>query len=141
MIMPMQKIAAHYVFPVVTPPLRQGIVTVDDEGYILEVTGAGSSFREETGMVFYSGVLVPSFYFSREEGGVKEYFPEALRQEGSREYFERVLKEITWDRAQALGLTQRGSLERGKRPGILLISPFDFERWWPAEEARITKIV
>jgi len=54
----MRKVAAHYVFPVSAPPIRNGLVTLSDEGEILSL---GEMQEEEEGVEFYSGVLIPGF--------------------------------------------------------------------------------
>ncbi len=54
----MRKIAAHYVFPISTPPIRNGLITLSDDGEIVEL---GEMQEEAEGVEFYSGVLVPGF--------------------------------------------------------------------------------
>ncbi|MDR2938571.1 MAG: amidohydrolase family protein [Prevotellaceae bacterium] len=54
----MRKIAAHYVFPVSTPPVRNGLITLSDDGEILDLR---QMHDEEEGVEFYSGVLAPGF--------------------------------------------------------------------------------
>ena len=55
------KVSAHYVFPVCRPPVRHGIVVMDEEGVILEVPDPGEEIREIARTVFFNGVLVPGF--------------------------------------------------------------------------------
>lgn len=57
----MRKIAATYVFPGTGSPIKNGILVCDDEGTIVEILDRGDSFREEAGVEFYSGILVPGF--------------------------------------------------------------------------------
>ncbi len=58
----MRKIAATYVFPGnCRPPVKNGILVCDDEGAVVDLIDKGADFREEAGMEFYSGVLVPGF--------------------------------------------------------------------------------
>ncbi len=64
-----QKFSAHYVFPVCGPPLRHGIVEVDEEGVIREVTDPGGEVREIARTRFINGVLVPGFVIFLETGG------------------------------------------------------------------------
>ncbi len=54
----MRKIAAHYVFPISAPPIRNGIVTLSDDG---EILGLGEMNEEAAGVEFYNGALVPGF--------------------------------------------------------------------------------
>lgn len=57
----MRKIAATYVFPGTTSPIKNGILICDDDGTIIEILERGDSFREEAAVEFYSGILVPGF--------------------------------------------------------------------------------
>ncbi len=57
----MQKVSAHYVFPVCRPPIRHGIVVTDQEGVVREVLDPGEEVREIARTVFFNGVLVPGF--------------------------------------------------------------------------------
>ncbi|WP_163324918.1 amidohydrolase family protein [Draconibacterium mangrovi] len=57
----MRKIAATYVFPGTTSPIKNGILVCDDDGTIIEILDRGDSFREEAGVEFYSGILTPGF--------------------------------------------------------------------------------
>jgi len=57
----MRKIAANYILPVSSPPLRNGIVVVDDEGSILEVIDSGGKLRESSKLEFYQGIITPGF--------------------------------------------------------------------------------
>ena len=57
----MRRIAANYVFPVIAPPIRNGILEMEDTGEILRVIDPGKEFRESRKMEFYNGILVPGF--------------------------------------------------------------------------------
>ncbi len=55
----MRKIASSLVFPVSSPPLRNAIVEIDDDGVIMAVDQGVQSFKEKSGVEFYSGILLP----------------------------------------------------------------------------------
>ncbi len=57
----MRKISANRILPVSSPPLINGIITLDDSGRILELTDTGGNLREEPGLEFYNGIIVPGF--------------------------------------------------------------------------------
>ncbi|QIA09809.1 amidohydrolase family protein [Draconibacterium halophilum] len=57
----MRKIAATYVFPGTGSPIKNGILVCDDEGTVIDILDRGDSFKEEAGVEFYSGILVPGF--------------------------------------------------------------------------------
>jgi hypothetical protein len=57
----MRKIAASYIMPVSSPPLRNGIVVIDDDGIIREVIDTGGRLRESSNLEFYNGIITPGF--------------------------------------------------------------------------------
>jgi len=56
-----RKIAATYVFPGNGSIIKNGILVCNDKGKILEILDRGANFKEEAGVEFYSGILVPGF--------------------------------------------------------------------------------
>jgi hypothetical protein len=57
----MRKIAANYIMPVSSPPLRNGIVVTDEDGSILEVIDTGGKLRESSHLEFHNGIITPGF--------------------------------------------------------------------------------
>lgn len=57
----MRKIAATYVFPGNSAPIKNGVVICEENGTVIDVIEKGDSFKEEAGIEFYSGILVPGF--------------------------------------------------------------------------------
>ena len=57
----MRYLSAHYVFPVSSPPIRNGIVCMNDDGCIVDVFDSGGKLDEREGLEFYNGILVPGF--------------------------------------------------------------------------------
>jgi len=56
-----RKIAAHYIFPIIDKPIRNGIITIDENGKILNIEQSSKSIDSIAGLEFYSGILVPGF--------------------------------------------------------------------------------
>jgi cytosine/adenosine deaminase-related metal-dependent hydrolase len=56
-----RKIAATYIFPGTSSPIKNGILVCDDDGTIIDILDRGDLFREEAGVEFYSGILAPGF--------------------------------------------------------------------------------
>ncbi|OQY01758.1 MAG: hypothetical protein B6I20_07430 [Bacteroidetes bacterium 4572_117] len=56
-----RKISAHYVFPISSAPIKNGIIELDDNGTILNIIDPGKELKEIAGLEFYSGILVPGF--------------------------------------------------------------------------------
>ena len=57
----MRKLSAHYIFPVDGPPLRNGIVEIDDDGTIINIIDTQGDKKETANTEFYNGILVPGF--------------------------------------------------------------------------------
>lgn len=56
----MRKIAATYIFPGNAEPLKNGVLVCDDDGKVLDLYRR-DELREEAGLEYYSGILVPGF--------------------------------------------------------------------------------
>lgn len=57
----MRKIAATYIFPGNQPLIKNGILICEDNGTILKIQNTSENIKEEHGLEFYSGILVPGF--------------------------------------------------------------------------------
>ena len=56
-----KKIAAHYVLPIHDKPIKNGVITYNESGTILEISQPAFHSQEIAGLEFYSGILVPGF--------------------------------------------------------------------------------
>lgn len=56
-----RKIAATYIFPGNRPPIKNGIVVCSTDGTIVEIIDNKGELKEESGLEFYSGIIVPGF--------------------------------------------------------------------------------
>jgi len=77
----MRKIAASYIMPVSSPPLRNGVVVIDDDGSIREVIGTGGRLSESSNLEFYNGIITPGFVLPwyRAEGQANTFTEPAFR--------------------------------------------------------------
>lgn len=57
----MRKIAAQYIFPIIDKPIKYGIITLDDDGTIVEISQSNNNLNETASVEFYNGILVPGF--------------------------------------------------------------------------------
>lgn len=57
----MKRISAHWIYPVSSPPLKYGILEIEDDGTIIRVIDTGGKVREVEKLLFYPGILVPGF--------------------------------------------------------------------------------
>lgn len=57
----MRRIAANYVFPVASPPVKNGILELEEDGRITGIVDPGGNIREMRRMEYHNGILVPGF--------------------------------------------------------------------------------
>ena len=57
----MRKIAASYIYPVSSPPIKYGIIYLDNDNKVIGLKNNNGVLIEEEGCEYYSGVLVPGF--------------------------------------------------------------------------------
>jgi cytosine/adenosine deaminase-related metal-dependent hydrolase len=57
----MRRISANYIFPIDSPPIRNGIIETDDSGTIRKIYDFGGEMVELAHTEFISGILVPGF--------------------------------------------------------------------------------
>lgn len=57
----MRKIAATYIFTPQNQFLKNGILICEDDGTIIDILRSGEIIREQSGLEYYSGILVPGF--------------------------------------------------------------------------------
>ena len=55
----MRKIAANYIFPITSAPIKNGVVVIDDDGTVIEIIDNGGELIETQSLEFYNGILVP----------------------------------------------------------------------------------
>jgi cytosine/adenosine deaminase-related metal-dependent hydrolase len=56
-----RKLAATYLFPGNRPPLKNGILLCEDDGTVVDLIDTGQQLREQAGLEYYSGILIPGF--------------------------------------------------------------------------------
>jgi len=57
----MRRFSANYIFPICKPPIKNGIVVIDNNDTIVEVIDPKGNIEELASMEFYNGILVPGF--------------------------------------------------------------------------------
>lgn len=57
----MRKIAAPYIFPVSSAPIKNGIVAIEDDGTIIEIIDTKGTLSEIADLEYYNGLIVPGF--------------------------------------------------------------------------------
>jgi len=57
----MRKIAANYILPISSVPIKNGILVVDDFGKIIDIIDNNGNLNETAGLEFYNGAIIPGF--------------------------------------------------------------------------------
>lgn len=57
----MKKVSADYIFPVKSPPIKNGIIIIDNKGVIKEILDPGKIYYNPAEVESYKGILVPGF--------------------------------------------------------------------------------
>nr|WP_320117644.1 amidohydrolase family protein [uncultured Marinifilum sp.] len=57
----MRKITANYIFPLVSKPLKNGIIVLDNTNRIVEIIDTKGKIQEIQDLEFYGGIIVPGF--------------------------------------------------------------------------------
>ncbi len=57
----MRKIAASYIFPILSKPIKQGTIILSDDGEILDILETNENLHETASTEYYNGILVPGF--------------------------------------------------------------------------------
>jgi aminodeoxyfutalosine deaminase len=56
-----RKIAATYIYPGNKPPIKNAVLTCNSDGTVIDISAGSDKFTEQSGLEFYSGILVPGF--------------------------------------------------------------------------------
>lgn len=123
----MRKLSAHYIFPLCLPPLKNGIITLDENNTVLEIIDTNGQLRETDRLEFYSGVLVPE---------LKDITISDLRkyQEKNADCdFKELLKHF-------LKNAQNGFLP-GRKTSVFLISALELPDLKITEKSKLKKLV
>lgn len=57
----MKRFSAQYVVTNSGPPLKRAIITIEDDGTIINIEDPGGDLQEEYSVEFYNGVIIPGF--------------------------------------------------------------------------------
>ncbi len=57
----MRRLSANYIYPINQPPLKNGIIEIDQEGVIKKIIDTRGELRESRNLEFFNGVITPGF--------------------------------------------------------------------------------
>ncbi|MDR3226829.1 MAG: amidohydrolase family protein [Prevotellaceae bacterium] len=57
----MRKISANYIFPINAKPIKNGVLTIEDDGKITELSDMSENSETSDNIEFYEGIVCPGF--------------------------------------------------------------------------------
>ena len=57
----MRRLSANYIYPVNRPPLKNGIVEINDNGEVQNIIDTNGELKESRNLEFYNGIIIPGF--------------------------------------------------------------------------------
>ena len=55
----MRKVSADYIYPISSEPIKNGVITLDDEGVVLNV--GNNKDGDNSGVEYFQGIICPGF--------------------------------------------------------------------------------
>lgn len=162
------RFAAHYVFPVSSAPIAKGMIEVDHDGTIVNLIRPEGGLRELARMEFHNGIVCPGFLdLFREylESEFFERFPALLKYKAilpvistgdkgilewmksiqlsdSKISLEELFHMLILEPVTGLGRqAELGTLDPGKRPGIMLIDRMDYRNLRLSDDSRVKRLI
>jgi hypothetical protein len=158
-----RKLSAHYIFPVISPPIKHGIIVIDNTGLIKEIIDPGTENIEREKVEFFNGILIPGFVqipelfkFNQLKGNLGNDLINTIQNPTFGGVFDEIkiltrhfnidfniaLSRATINRSIITNKqNETGSLEVGKNPGILLITSFDYQKMTLTQNSNIKVLV
>jgi len=164
----MNRLAAHFIFPLTSSPVAKGMIEVDDDGTIVSLHHPEGELREMAGMVFYNGIICPGFidlFTEFPSDKLFEYLPGFLKYKvmfpfnrtGDKGVFEwikavqlsddeisleELLRLFILEPARILKRQEEsGTLAPGKRPGLMLIDRMDYRNLRLSPDSRVKRLI
>lgn len=161
------KFAAHYIITGTGEILPKGIVEVDRDGRIVKLNSNENGLREQAGMEFHSGVICPAFpeifqhlqldeLFEKvpELRPYQAFLPADIRQPKAvfnwikniqladeRAELPELITLFCQKLSEVLKLPEAGTIETGKRPGLVLINVMNYQKLRLTGDSRIRKLI
>jgi cytosine/adenosine deaminase-related metal-dependent hydrolase len=107
----MRRISAHYIFTGTGEILNKGVVTLTDEGVIVDILDTNGRLEEMAGVEFYSGIITPGFVNAHchlELSHLQSVFPEKSGLPG---FLKRVVEHRNLEENKVIDEAQKGDLE------------------------------
>lgn len=106
----MRRISASYVYPISSPPVKYGIVVLDQQFFVTEMINSGGVPVEISSLEYYNGIILPGFIRINFLSGLSED-----SQENNRLSFESGLR-------ATVGISEKSTGESdGKKPLLRIL--------------------
>lgn len=142
-----RKLSAHYIFPANKPPLKRGIVVVENDGTIIDVIDTKGKLHESESLEFFDGIITPGFVLGIDNPSHNSLLSILEEMKTFQENFKDISLDalIAWgtiNAAKALGVDNKlGSISIGKKPGLYLITNIDFDKMQLTSQSEVKEIL
>ena len=123
----MKKFSAHYIFPLASAPLKNGILVIDENGFVQKLIDTGGQIRETDRLEFHSGVLVP------EIDGLTMKELQYRQEETPQKSLEEILKSLLPE--------GNSGFVPGQKNGVCLLYPLDMANLKLTAKSKLKKLV
>ncbi len=123
----MKKFSAHYILPLASPPLKNGILVIDRQGVVQELIDTEGQISEIERLEFHSGILVP------EIAGLTIEKLRNVQLQMPQKSLEEILKSL-------LSGGNCGFVP-GQKVSVFLISPLNLTNLKLTEKSKLKKLV
>lgn len=154
------KYSAHFIFPGGLPPLKRGIVVLDDQKCIIDLIDTGGNLSESHSLIFFDGIISPGFpdlnLFANDLLPAPDNLPETritaknstafnlikrLQEDHPEISLESLIDWASVFLSEHLGLKDAGSIRIGKKPGLNFISNIDFHKMQLTSQSELKVLV
>ncbi|PLX13993.1 MAG: amidohydrolase [Marinilabiliales bacterium] len=87
----MRRISANYIYPVSQPPIKNGIVEVDNLGVIQKIIDTKGDLRESRKLEFFNGIIVPGFVNSHCHLELSDLKDKISKKQGLPKFLEEII--------------------------------------------------
>jgi cytosine/adenosine deaminase-related metal-dependent hydrolase len=143
----MKSLSAQYVFTNTGRPLKRAVITTEDDGTIINIEDTTGTLREKHSTEFYNGIIVPGFVDPHCHPDLSHFISILEELKTLQLNFQDIPVEdlVSWatiNGAKTLRKLDRfGSIEPGKKPGLLLIENVDLQNMRLLPESVVTRLI
>ena len=143
----MKSLSAQYVITNTGRPLKRAVITTEDDGTIISIEDTTGDLREKRSTEFYNGIIVPGFVNSHCHPELSHLISileelKTLQLNFPDIPVEDLVSRATINGAKAPGGQDRfGSIEPGKKPGLLLIENVDLQSMRLLPESTVRRLI